>query len=196
MAAVGPQPGGSKAAPVAQPILRMRRIVKEFPGVQALAGVDLEVLPGEVHALVGENGAGKSTLIHILGGVHQPDGGEIILGGQPVAIPTPRRARELGVAERVWVTGLVERQDLAAHISHFDIALQPEVTAYASPLKLFEYMWCEIPLVSSDFPNLRHIIDAAQCGICIDPCDAERAAVAIMDLLDQPELLLVAHRPA
>ena len=98
MAAVGPQPGGSKAAPVAQPILRMRRIVKEFPGVQALAGVDLEVLPGEVHALVGENGAGKSTLIRILGGVHQPDGGEIILGGQPVAIPTPRRARELGIA--------------------------------------------------------------------------------------------------
>ncbi|TMI84235.1 MAG: sugar ABC transporter ATP-binding protein, partial [Bacillati bacterium ANGP1] len=76
----------------------MRRIVKEFPGVQALAGVDLEVLPGEVHALVGENGAGKSTLIRILGGVHQPDGGEIILGGKPVAIPTPRRARELGIA--------------------------------------------------------------------------------------------------
>ena len=98
MAVAGPPPTEAKAAPAAQPILRMRGIVKEFPGVQALAGVDLEVLPGEVHALVGENGAGKSTLIRILGGVHQPDGGEIFLRGQPAVIPTPRRARELGIA--------------------------------------------------------------------------------------------------
>src|SRR5207302_1165573 len=98
MAAAGAPPTEAKAAPAAEPILRMRRIVKEFPGVQALAGVDLDVLPGEVHAVVGENGAGKSTLIRILGGVHRPDGGEILLRGQPVAIPTPRRARELGIA--------------------------------------------------------------------------------------------------
>lgn len=88
----------SPAAPGGQPILQMRGIVKAFPGVQALAGVHFDVLPGEVHALIGENGAGKSTLIRILGGVDQPDGGEIILRGQPVSIPTPRRARELGIA--------------------------------------------------------------------------------------------------
>src|SRR5207302_648199 len=68
MAAAGAPPTEAKAAPAAEPILRMRRIVKEFPGVQALAGVDLDVLPGEVHAVVGENGAGKSTVIRILGG--------------------------------------------------------------------------------------------------------------------------------
>lgn len=80
------------------------------------------------------------------------------------------------------------------HIAEADLGLlllQP-VPAYAYPgentLKLFEYMWCELRLVSSDFPNLRQIIDAAQCGICIDPCNAERATVAIMNLLDQPEL--------
>ncbi len=88
----------AQAAAASQPILQMKRIVKTFPGVRALEGVGLEVLPGEVHALVGENGAGKSTLIRVLGGVHQPDSGEIVLRGKPVDIPTPRRARELGIA--------------------------------------------------------------------------------------------------
>jgi glycosyltransferase involved in cell wall biosynthesis len=71
------------------------------------------------------------------------------------------------------------------------LLLQP-VPAYTyageNTLKLFEYMWCELPLVSSDFPNLKEIILAAHCGICIDPCNAERAAEAILDLLNQPEL--------
>jgi glycosyltransferase involved in cell wall biosynthesis len=71
------------------------------------------------------------------------------------------------------------------------LLLQP-VPAYAyageNTLKLFEYMWCGLPLVSSDFPNLKQIIEAAQCGICIDPCDAERAAAAILTLLEKPKL--------
>ena len=71
------------------------------------------------------------------------------------------------------------------------LLLQP-VPAYTyageNTLKLFEYMWCGLPLVSSDFPNLKEIIKAAQCGICIDPRNAEGAAGAILDLLDQPEL--------
>ncbi len=88
----------AQAPTVAQPLLQMKRIGKTFPGVRALEDVDLDVLPGEVHALIGENGAGKTTLIRVLGGIHQPDGGEIILRGRPVHIPTPRRARELGIA--------------------------------------------------------------------------------------------------
>ena len=58
------------------PILRMTGIVKQFPGVRALDGVELEVAPGEVHCLLGQNGAGKSTLIKVLAGAHQPDEGE------------------------------------------------------------------------------------------------------------------------
>jgi glycosyltransferase involved in cell wall biosynthesis len=71
------------------------------------------------------------------------------------------------------------------------LLLQP-VPAYAyageNTLKLFEYMWCRLPIVSSNFMNLRQIIEGAQCGICIDPCDAEQAAAAILDLLDHSEL--------
>ena len=76
----------------------MRGIRKAFPGVQALQDVRFEVRAGEVHALVGENGAGKSTLMRILGGVHQRDGGEILLRGRPVEIPSPTQARQLGIS--------------------------------------------------------------------------------------------------
>lgn len=54
-------------------VLEVRDIVKTFPGVRALDGVQLELRAGEVHAVVGENGAGKSTLMHVLGGIHKPD---------------------------------------------------------------------------------------------------------------------------
>ncbi|HJU85900.1 MAG TPA: sugar ABC transporter ATP-binding protein [Gemmatimonadota bacterium] len=82
----------------ADPILRMEGIRKEFPGVLALDDVDLAVLPGEVHVILGENGAGKSTLMKILSGAHGRDAGRIFLDGREVEIDGPRRARELGVA--------------------------------------------------------------------------------------------------
>ena len=70
----------------------MRGIVKAFPGVRALDGVDLDVRAGEVHCLLGQNGAGKSTLIKVLAGVHQPDEGTIAWAGEQVA-PRPPAGR-------------------------------------------------------------------------------------------------------
>ena len=75
------------------PLLQMRGIVKKFPGVRALDGVDLEVRAGEVHCLLGQNGAGKSTLIKVLSGAHQPDEGEVLWQGEPVAARRTRRPR-------------------------------------------------------------------------------------------------------
>ncbi len=73
-------------------------ISKAFGVTQALADVSLDLLPGEIHGLVGENGAGKSTLVKILAGIHQPDSGIIRLDGEPTVIAGPARARALGIA--------------------------------------------------------------------------------------------------
>lgn len=75
----------------------MSGIGKGFPGVQALDGVDFEVMPGEIHALLGENGAGKSTLLKILSGAQQPDRGTISIDGKTVALNSPLEAQRCGV---------------------------------------------------------------------------------------------------
>jgi ribose transport system ATP-binding protein len=83
---------------VSTPLLEMHGIVKSFPGVRALDGVDLDVRAGEVHCLLGQNGAGKSTLIKVLAGAHQPDAGSITWRGEPVSLATPQAAMSLGIA--------------------------------------------------------------------------------------------------
>ncbi len=79
------------------PILEMKAIVKRFPGVLALQNAQIEVVPGEVHVLVGENGAGKSTLMKIVSGVYTLDGGEMFFKGKPARFTTPKKAREAGI---------------------------------------------------------------------------------------------------
>lgn len=81
----------------APPLLEFREITKRFPGIVALDRVSVTVAAGSCHGLVGENGAGKSTLGKILAGVHQPDGGEVRIGGQPVRLATPWQALQAGV---------------------------------------------------------------------------------------------------
>lgn len=121
---------------VQTPVLRLKDIVKTFPGVRALDGVSLSILPGEVHALMGENGAGKSTLMKVLGGIHQPDEGLIVVDEEPVVMAGPLDAKakgivfihqelsladELSVAENIYLGelprkrfGLVDWQELEA----------------------------------------------------------------------------------
>jgi len=79
-------------------MLVMRGIVKQFPGVRALDGVDLDVRAGEVHCLLGQNGAGKSTLIKVLAGVHQPDEGTVEFNGKRIRPSGPNDAIRLGFA--------------------------------------------------------------------------------------------------
>ncbi|MBO4628302.1 MAG: sugar ABC transporter ATP-binding protein [Lachnospiraceae bacterium] len=79
-------------------LLTMRGIVKRFPGVLALNGVDFTLREGEIHALMGENGAGKSTLIKVLTGVYQMDGGEIKVDGKKIVIRSPQDAQDHGIS--------------------------------------------------------------------------------------------------
>ena len=94
-----------------EPLLRMSLIRKRFPGVQALDDAGLDVLPGEIHALLGENGAGKSTLINILSGAQQPDTGTIEFGGQNVVMVSPHDAQRRGIEISGPYKGAVEVDD-------------------------------------------------------------------------------------
>jgi rhamnose transport system ATP-binding protein len=79
-------------------LVRVSGVSKRFGGVVAIKRTDIDLFPGEVHALLGENGAGKSTLVNILAGIIQPDSGEVSVNGSPVTIATPRAARALGIS--------------------------------------------------------------------------------------------------
>ena len=93
------------------PLLQMSGIVKEFPGVRALDGVDLDVRAGEVHCLLGQNGAGKSTLIKVLAASYRPDGGTIALDGVETTLGTPAAAMRRGIST------IYQELDLVADLS-------------------------------------------------------------------------------
>jgi ribose transport system ATP-binding protein len=106
---------------MAGPILEVRGISKRFFATQALDGVSLEVFPGSVHAVVGENGAGKSTLMNVIGGIYQPDEGEIFLEGVKVLVRTPDDALRMGI-------GFVHQEiALCQHISVAENIFMPAI---------------------------------------------------------------------
>lgn len=99
------------------PRLELRKITKAFPGCLANDAIDLEVNPGEIHALLGENGAGKSTLVKIIYGVLQADSGEIVWQGKPVRIANPHTARRLGIGMVFQHFSLFETLTVAENIA-------------------------------------------------------------------------------
>jgi ribose transport system ATP-binding protein len=149
-ASQAPGPSGAGEAPV--PVLALSGLYKSFGGAHALEGVDLTVLPGEVHGLLGENGSGKSTLIKVLNGFHAPDSGSLEIAGEPVPLPlAPGQFRELGlsfvhqdlglipelsvlenlrvgelIAQRgAWIGWRQERRQARETFAHYGLALDP-----------------------------------------------------------------------
>src|SRR3954471_22309713 len=93
------------------PLLELRGVRKHFGGVRALDGVDFDLRPGEVHALLGENGAGKSTLINVLGGIHRPDAGEVRMDGASADL------RDVADADRAGIRLIHQETALAPNLS-------------------------------------------------------------------------------
>lgn len=99
-----------------KPVLRLENIVKTFPGVRALDGVSFSVMPGEVHALMGENGAGKSTLMKVLGGIYQPDEGQIFVQEQAELMNSPLEAKKKGIVFIHQELSLAEELSVAENV--------------------------------------------------------------------------------
>jgi ribose transport system ATP-binding protein len=110
----------------------MEGIVKRFPGVLALDSVDLQVMPGEIVALLGENGAGKSTLMKILGGVYQPDAGEMRIDGRAVTIRSVSDAIALGIGFIHQELNVLDNLDVGANVF---LGREP---TWAGPLRLVD----------------------------------------------------------
>jgi general nucleoside transport system ATP-binding protein len=158
--------------------LALRGITKRYPGVLANDGVDLDVLPGEIHAVLGENGAGKSTLMKVIYGIVKPDSGTIRWQGRPVRIGNPARARKLGI-------GMV--------FQHFSLF---ETLTVADNIRL--------ALDAADGAGLPQRIRevSAQYGLALDPARrvhtmsvGERQRVEIVRCLLQHPRLLIMDEP-
>src|SRR5262245_18551935 len=107
---------GSVGTHAAPPSVSAVAVTKSYGGAQALRRVSLSIVPGEVHGLVGANGAGMSALIRVLAGLTEPDGGQILIDGQPTVIGTPHRANELGMSfihqELAFVPGMTVLENI------------------------------------------------------------------------------------
>jgi simple sugar transport system ATP-binding protein len=99
-----------------RPVLEFRGVAKSYGHVEALRGVDLDLLGGEVHALVGDNGAGKSTLLKVAAGVVSPDAGEILIHGQPIHVESPLHARDMGIETVYQDLALADERSAAANV--------------------------------------------------------------------------------
>jgi glycosyltransferase involved in cell wall biosynthesis len=106
----------------------------------------------------------------------------LVVGDGPARPNLERQARELGIENRVTFTGIVGRDDVARHVAAFDIALQPAVVAYASPLKLFEYLALGKAIVGPAQPNIEEILVQNQNAVLFDPNDTDALAAAIQVL--------------
>jgi ABC-type uncharacterized transport system ATPase subunit len=119
----------------AAPVLELRGITKQFPGVLANDHIDFDLRRGEVHALLGENGAGKSTLMSILYGLYTADSGQVLMDGKPVTIGSPKHAIELGIGMvhqhfmLIPVMTVTENIVLAQEPKHAGVLLDYDVAA-------------------------------------------------------------------
>jgi ribose transport system ATP-binding protein len=158
------------------PVVELRGLTKSFGGAQALDGVDLTILPGEVHGLLGENGSGKSTLIKILAGYHAPDAGTFRWNGEEVSLPlSPGQFRALGLA-----------------FVHQDLGLIPELSALEN-LRMVEFAAAgSMSRVNWGRERARAREAFERYGVHIEPdarvqdlSDTDRARLAIVRALEQ-----------
>ena len=171
------------------PLLTLRGITKTFPGVTANDNIDLDIFPGEIHALLGENGAGKSTLMKILYGFYKADSGEIRIQDKPVSIRSPHDARNLQIGMVFQDLNLIPAFTVAENIALF----LPELKSVIDPKEVER----RISEVSKQFDlhvNPRRLVSQLSIG---DQQKAEILKLLLSDarilILDEPTRVLAPH---
>jgi glycosyltransferase involved in cell wall biosynthesis len=112
----------------------------------------------------------------------------LLLGDGPARAAMEQRAAELGIVDRLTFAGIVPRNELGRHVAAFDIALQPKAVAYASPLKLFDYMAAGKAIVAPDQPNIRELVSHEKSALLFDPQQKTAMLEAILLLVRDPGL--------
>ena len=112
----------------------------------------------------------------------------IVVGDGPARAELEKQAAGLGIADQVRFTGIVPHEDVPVLVGQFDIALQPQVTAYASPLKIFDYMAASCAIVAPDQPNIREILRHEENALLFDPADPAAMWAAIRRLMLDADL--------
>jgi simple sugar transport system ATP-binding protein len=171
-----------------EPLIQMRGIAKAFGAVRALQGASLTIARGEVLGLVGDNAAGKSTFMKVLTGVHQPDEGEIVFEGRPVAFQSPRDSRALGIEMIYQNLALAQNLDVVANVFLGREHTRPVIPGVVNRLdeprmeretrKLLDRLRINI---SSVRMNVERMSGGQQQAVAIARAVAFQARVVIMD---------------
>jgi ABC-type sugar transport system ATPase subunit len=175
------------APPAEQPVCELSAIRKRYGGVVALAGVDLAVRPGLIHAIVGENGAGKSTLMKIVAGAEEPDEGQILVAGRPARFRSVREANDHGVAIVFQELSLFPDLDVLANLfmtqqaTRLGIVQQHEMRRRARPI--LDGLGLHVPL---DMPVGRLTLSEQQL---VEIAKALLADASVL-ILDEPNSAL------
>lgn len=131
---------------------------------------------------------GLDRVLDVLARPGQPVPHLLVVGDGPAREALEARARELGVEDRLTILGVVDRDSVAGYVALFDIALQPDVVAYASPLKLFEYMGLRRPIVAPATDNVREILTDGRDAVLFDRNRPGAFVEAVERLLDDDDL--------
>jgi ABC-type sugar transport system ATPase subunit len=162
-------------------VLSLRGVSKNFGGVRALTGIDLDVYPHEVLAVVGDNGAGKSTLAGVIAGVYRPDAGQILLDGKPVVLGSPAGARGLGIAAVFQNLALCDNLDV---VENLFLGHEPTRGGFLDEIAMEREAWELLGQLATSVPSVRLPVRALSGG--------QRQVVAVARaLLGSPRVVVL-----
>ena len=151
----------STSPPRRAPVLSLRGVSKNFGGVRALSGVDLDVHAHEVLAVVGDNGAGKSTLAGLIAGVYRPDAGQVLLDGAPVVLDSPATARSLGIAAVFQDLALCDNLDV---VENLFLGHEPTRGGFLDEVAMERTAWELLGQLATTVPSVRLPVRALSGG--------------------------------